>query len=121
MRQIAFRRAPARNGFTALARVRRAAFFVVGISVFASCGGADSESVSGLRCKSGDFYLDGKEFSDCSQCPSADCGFDEDADQTCTYPNGVQHCTVVSGTVVARCAGQTATIVIANGQYSCGS
>jgi hypothetical protein len=86
-------------------------------AVAASCGGSES----GLKCKGGDFYLDGREFSSCDQCPSENCGFQSSYSQVCTYPNGVQRCTVTSGTVVARCGDQTATVVIRDGQYSCGS
>jgi hypothetical protein len=92
--------------------------FIVG-SVAASCGSGGDDA--GLKCKSGGFYLDGQEFTSCSQCSSSDCGFESDTSQTCTYPNGVQNCTVSSGTITARCAGQTATVVISNGTQSCGS
>lgn len=80
-----------------------------------SCGGGDS----GVSCKDGTFYLDGEEFTSCSQCPSDDCGFTFNGTRVCTYTNGVQHCTVTSGTQTARCAGQTATQVISNGQIAC--
>ena len=88
------------------------------VIITAACG---SNGESGLKCKSGDLYLDGKQFTSCSQCQSDDCGFEDHSSETCTYPNGVQECTVSNGTVTARCAGQTATVVISNGVHSCGA
>ena len=94
--------------------VRNAIILLVAAVAVASCGD------SGLTCKSGDFYLDGDKFTSCSQCSSSDCGFESNVSETCTYPGGVQRCTVSSGTVTAHCAGETATVVISNGVYSCG-
>ena len=89
--------------------------FFVAATMAVSCGDDDA----GLKCKSGDFYLDGKEFTSCDQCASDDCGFEGDVTEVCTYPNGVQHCEVTSGTVTAHCGGQTATAVISDGVYAC--
>src|SRR4029079_13970197 len=82
----------------------------------ASCGGGGA---SGLRCKGGDFYLGADEFTDCAQCPSSDCAFEGNVSQVCTYPNGVQHCTITSGTVTAHCGAQRATVTISDDVYSC--
>jgi hypothetical protein len=90
---------------------------VVAATIVSSCG--DDES--GLKCKSGQFYLDGEEFTSCDQCAeSDDCGFEANITQLCSYPGGVQRCVESSGTVKAHCAGETAKLLISDGEYSCG-
>lgn len=91
-----------------------AAPFLAAALLASSCSGE-----SGLRCKGGDFYLDGDEFTSCDQCSSADCGFSSNVTQSCTYPGGVQQCRVTSGRVTAQCGAQTATLLISDGVAHC--
>lgn len=113
-----FKAAADRRGLAAgcFLRIARVGTIVALGFLTPSCDGEES----GLYCKDGSFYLDGEAFESCAQCPSSDgCGFRSNVQQVCSYPNGVQQCRVTSGTVVASCNGQTATLKIENGRGVC--
>jgi hypothetical protein len=94
--------------------------FIVSSAFVSACGSsAHSHAPAGLSCKSGSFYLDGQAFTSCDQCTSTDCKFEFSGDQTCTYPNGVQRCSVENGTETAHCAGEVAILSISDGNASC--
>jgi hypothetical protein len=87
--------------------IRRSIAAASGLALLAllGCNGDDG---GGLECRNGDFYLDGKKFTSCSQCsqPST-CSFETKSSYSYdAYGNR----TTTSEVVTAHCAGESATL-----------